>query len=71
MAAFGLNKKEQYAYNKRWWCFSKPEITLLADKTKTRPVIGKWSDKDVFILLKTTYRLTKMKQKQNVISLTK
>lgn len=33
--------------NKLWWCFSKPEITLLADKTKTRPVIGKWSDKDV------------------------
>lgn len=34
--------------NKLWWCFSKPEITLLADKTKTRPVIGKWSDKDVY-----------------------
>src|SRR5690606_10495064 len=33
--------------NKHWWCFSKPEITLLADKTKTRPVIGKWSDKDI------------------------
>ena len=33
--------------NKLWWCFSKPEITLLADKTKTRPVIGKWSDKDI------------------------
>ena len=33
--------------NKLWWCFSKPEITLLPDKTKTRPVIGKWSDKDV------------------------
>lgn len=33
--------------NKLWWCFSKPEIKLLADKTKTRPVIGKWSDKDI------------------------
>ncbi len=33
--------------NKLWWCFSKPKITLLADKTKTRPVIGKWSDKDI------------------------
>jgi hypothetical protein len=33
--------------NKLWWCFSKPEITLLTDKTKTRPVIGKWSDKDI------------------------
>src|SRR5690554_4336 len=33
--------------NKLWWCFSKPEITLLSDKTKTRPVIGKWSDKDI------------------------
>jgi hypothetical protein len=33
--------------NKLWWCFSKAEITLLPDKTKTRPVIGKWSDKDV------------------------
>jgi hypothetical protein len=27
--------------NKLWWCLSKPEITLLPDKTKTRPVIGK------------------------------
>ncbi len=33
--------------NKLWWCFSKREITLLPDKTKTRPVIGKWSDKDI------------------------
>ncbi len=33
--------------NKLWWCFSKPEITLLPDKTKTRLVIGKWSDKDI------------------------
>jgi len=33
--------------NKLWWCFSKPEITLLPDKTKTRPVNGKWSDKDI------------------------
>ena len=33
--------------NKLWWCFSKPVITLLADKTKTRPVINRWSDKDI------------------------
>lgn len=33
--------------NKLWWCFSKPIITLLPDKTKTRPVNGKWSDKDI------------------------
>lgn len=33
--------------NKLWWCFSRPEVTLLPDKTKTRPVIGKWSDKDI------------------------
>lgn len=33
--------------NKFWWCFSKPEITQLSDKSKVRPVIGKWSDKDI------------------------
>jgi hypothetical protein len=33
--------------NKLWWCFSKPIISLLPDGTTTRPVIGKWSDKDV------------------------
>lgn len=33
--------------NKLWWCFSEPDITLHANKTKTRPVIGKWSDKDI------------------------
>jgi hypothetical protein len=33
--------------NKLWWCFSKPEITLLDDKTKIRPVISQWSDKDI------------------------
>lgn len=33
--------------NKLWWCFSKPEITFLPDKTKARPVISKWSDKDI------------------------
>lgn len=33
--------------NKLWWSFSKAEITLLSDKTKTRPVIGNWSDKNV------------------------
>lgn len=33
--------------NKLWWCFSKPEIKLQDDGTKIRPVIGKWSDKDI------------------------
>lgn len=33
--------------NKLWWCFSKPEITLHDDKSKTRPVIERWSDKDI------------------------
>lgn len=33
--------------NKLWWCFSRPTISIQTDKTKTRPVIGKWSDKDV------------------------
>ena len=33
--------------NKLWWCFARQEITQLPDKTKTRPVIGKWSDKDI------------------------
>jgi hypothetical protein len=32
---------------KMWWCFSEPTITLLADNTKTRPVIGNWSDADI------------------------
>lgn len=30
-----------------YWCFSSPEITLLPDKTKTRPVIGHWSSTDI------------------------
>ena len=33
--------------NKLWWCFSKPDIMLLKDKTKIRPVVGKWSDRDI------------------------
>lgn len=33
--------------NKLWWSFSKAEIKLLPDKTKTRPVIGNWSDKNI------------------------
>jgi hypothetical protein len=33
--------------NKLWWCFSKPDITLNADNTKTRQVMGKWSDRDL------------------------
>jgi len=30
-----------------WWAFSKPEIKQLPDRSKTRPVIGKWCDTDV------------------------
>lgn len=30
-----------------YWCFSKPEITLLPDKTKIRPVIGSWFSTDI------------------------
>ena len=30
-----------------YWCFSKHEITLLPDKTKTRPVVGRWSSTDI------------------------
>lgn len=30
-----------------WWCFSKPEITQNKDNTKTRPVNGHWSDKNI------------------------
>ncbi len=36
-----------FSADKLWWCFSKREITLLPDNSKTRPVIGKWSDKDI------------------------
>lgn len=30
-----------------YWCFSKPEITVLEDKSKTRPVIGQWRSTDI------------------------
>ena len=30
-----------------WWCFSKPEITQLPDKSKVRTVIGRWQDSDI------------------------
>lgn len=33
--------------NLLWWCFSRPEVTLLSDKTKIRPVIGKWRSEDI------------------------
>lgn len=29
-----------------WWCFSEPQIQQLSDKSKIRPVINQWSDKD-------------------------
>lgn len=30
-----------------YWCFSKPDITVLPDMSKSRPAIGKWSSIDV------------------------
>lgn len=30
-----------------WWCFSKQEIIRNEDNTKTRPVVGSWSDKNI------------------------
>jgi hypothetical protein len=30
-----------------WWCFSKPEITQLPDKSKIRHVTDNWSDTDI------------------------
>jgi len=33
--------------NQLWWCFAKPEVKQLPDKTKIRKVIGKWSNKDI------------------------
>lgn len=30
-----------------WWCFSRAEITLNEDGTKTRQVIGNWSDENI------------------------
>jgi len=30
-----------------YWCFSKPEITLLSDESRSRPVIGQWSSTDI------------------------
>lgn len=30
-----------------YWCFSKSEIMLLSDKSKSRPVIGQWSSSDL------------------------
>lgn len=33
--------------DRMYWCFSKPEITLLEDKSKIRPVIGHWRSTDI------------------------
>lgn len=30
-----------------WWCFSKPAVSVLEDKSKTRPVIGRWRSDNV------------------------
>lgn len=32
--------------NYLWWCFSDPDVTLAADRSKTRNVIGTWSNTD-------------------------
>jgi hypothetical protein len=36
-----------FSDNKLWWCFSKLDITVNEDNTKTRPAIGKWFDSDI------------------------
>lgn len=33
--------------NRLWWCFSKPVVTQLSDKTKIRPIIGRWKCTDI------------------------
>ena len=33
--------------NHLWWCFARPEITLLPDGSKTRPVKGIWCSTDI------------------------
>lgn len=33
--------------NLLWWCYSRPEVTQLPDRTKTRPVIGSWRCTDI------------------------
>lgn len=33
--------------NMLWWCFSRPEVTQLPDKTKIRPVVGEWKCTDI------------------------
>jgi hypothetical protein len=33
--------------NRLWWGFAKPDITLLDDNSKTRPIIGGWRSTDV------------------------
>lgn len=30
-----------------YWCFSKPDVKVLSDKSKSRPVIGQWSSNDI------------------------
>ncbi|HKP38428.1 MAG TPA: restriction endonuclease, partial [Pyrinomonadaceae bacterium] len=41
-----------------YWCFSKPEITLLPDHSKTRPVIGQWRSTDINGHLLQKYQLS-------------
>jgi hypothetical protein len=31
-----------------YWCFSKPKITQLPDKSRSRPAVGQWSSTDIF-----------------------
>lgn len=33
--------------NLLWWCFSRPEVKTLSNKTRTRPVIGNWRFEDL------------------------
>jgi len=30
-----------------WWCFAKPDVVLLSDRSKTRTVVDRWRDPDI------------------------
>lgn len=47
-----------FSDNKLWWCFSKLDIIVNEDNTKTRPTIGKWFDSDILGNLLLTSNLS-------------
>ncbi len=34
--------------NQLWWAFAKPGVTRLADRSKTRDIVGKWRNTDIY-----------------------